>query len=156
MFLLFSAVVGVTTASVVPIRVASDLFLARQRVEILREKIEKNCPQLLINDPRIEEKRETTNDLLTHKVNSEVETELYQRMLLLYIKCRKTADATTTTTLLAKPNIIHSNLSQCISTSTINLTEYWRNGYNGTELANSDNILLDNVWFRFTGLPANS
>ena len=179
------AAAAVLTATYIPSRAETGLFLARKRVELLRKRIEKDCPQVLRTEPWLG-KRHTVENTLPHEVSSDIEAELYNKMLQLYIKCQvkttsssktisttptsttttylpttttmtptSTATTTTTTPSTTEPEITNSKLPQCVSTSTVNLTQYWRNNYSGSRLSNSDVDSLYKVWFRFTGAAGN-
>ena len=47
--------------------------------------------------------------------------------------------------------------SECTSVDTLNLTESWRNYYNGTDLKNDDRkiFVAGKTWFRFSGAAGN-
>ena len=158
---IFLAAAAVVSAEYIPSRAETGLFLARKRVELLRKRIEKDCPQVLHMEPWLG-KRHIMEDTLPHEVSSDIEAELYNEMLQLYIKCRakttpprKTTSTTTPTITPTEPKTTYSKLPQCVSTSTVNLTQYWRNNYNGSRLTNRDVDSLYKVWFRFTGAAGN-
>ena len=120
------------------------LFLLQLRVRLLTNKLYDLCPDLIRDEAFV---REKAADSLTVEQNLEIEQQIYEHVLALMDECNRQATTTTSTPLP----------SQCTSSATLNLTESWRNNYNGTNLRYDDIlILLPGVtWFRFTGAAGN-
>ena len=132
------------------------LFLLQLRVRFLTNKLYEKCPELIENEGFL---RERASDSLTVQENIEIELQIYKHVLALMTQCNEqqsnstnttwptnittTTMRTTTTTLLP---------AQCTSSATLNLTESWRNNWNGSVMSNSDVDLLKPglTWFRFT------
>ena len=125
------------------------LFLLQLRVRLLTNKLYEKCPDLIVDEGFL---RDKSGDSLTVEQNIEIEQQIYEHVQELMMRCNQgnstTSRPPTTSALLP---------SQCTSSSTVNLTESWRNNYPLSDGQNRDVDLLRAgvTWFRITGAAGN-
>ena len=139
-----SAVLFCASAQLIESPPEVQLFLLQLRVRLLTNKLYDLCPDLIRDEAFV---REKAADSLTVEQNLEIEQQIYEHVLALMDECNQ--QAATTTSMPLPP--------QCTSSATLNLTESWRNNWNGTNLSNDDTstFIAGVTWFRFTGLAGN-
>ena len=114
-----SAVLFCASAQLIESPPKVQLFLLQLRVRLLTNKLYDLCPDLIRDEAFV---REKAADSLTVEQNLEIEQQV------LMDECNQ--QATTTTSMPLPP--------QCTSSATLNLTESWRNSWNGINLSNND------------------
>ena len=109
------------------------LYTIHQKVESLRRYLDWNCPHLVAEEPTL--KTRQLDKTIHEKIQIEVENNVYQELLKIYNLCQ--------------PQVP----SQCLSSTTQNLTESWRNNHQNKDGIYSDREALDKGrrWFRFVG-----
>ena len=118
MTVFLSWIVSVQADAVSDSNDSSNLLLIEQRVERLREKLVKKCPNMLVANAW-QVKRATDVEQLLIGVKIRVEVELYNQLLKLYEECERQASSFTAT--LSKPTVpgASTNTKTPLATSSV-------------------------------------
>ena len=156
--LLIVLLVGTSSGHVISQNNKVQPYLVGLNIDLLTTKLHEKCPQMLEHDDFLGKRDLEQYDQAVEALDFANQVKIYHHIKELLKLCYQQLDYTptqqNTTTAVNGSELLPP---QCTSSSTVNLTESWRNKYPDRDLKNSDmDILKPGVtWFRFSGPAGN-